>query len=83
MCFIYLPPNDLIDNTEIEKLINQLPRTFITDLRVIMLVGDAQTHKKIIIVENINNNLRLYNNKKQTFIHSATNSTIDLFISLL
>ena len=87
ICSLYIPPHDPINEKELNKLIQQLPRPFI-------LMGDFNSHniiwgskdtnqrgRKIEKIIN-NNNLYLLNNKTQTYLSpaSGTYSAIDLTI---
>ena len=85
ICFIYIPPHDAINESEINNILQQLPTPFI-------LLGDFNSHNtmwgcsstnhKGKTLENIinNNNLCLFNKKSPTHLDpsSATYSAIDL-----
>ena len=87
ICSIYIPPHDAINESEINKILQQLPTPFI-------LLGDFNSHNttwgcrstnhKGQTLENINNNnnLCLVNKKSPTHLDpsSATNSAIDLIL---
>ena len=87
ICSIYLPPNDQINEAELENLLQQLPKPFI-------IMGDFNSHNNIWRCRDTNrkgrqidfinkNNLLLYNDKSYTYLHPATGSysAIDLTIS--
>ena len=89
LCSIYIPPNDPINENEIDNLLLQLPKPFI-------LMGDFNSHNNIwgcidtnqkgkLVEATINrNNLCLYNNNKSyTYLHPASGSysSIDLTLS--
>lgn len=87
-CSLYLPPNDTLDKRELDELIRQLPKPFI-------LMGDFNNHSEMWgnkdtnrrgkIIEELyidQNQLCLYNNGANTYLHPATGtlSAIDLTI---
>ena len=86
ICSIYLPPNEPINNNEIENLIQQLPKPFILmgDFNSHNIIwGSKDTNQKGKQVEDLinRNNLCLHNNNKSyTYLHPASGSysSIDL-----
>ena len=87
VCSVYIPPNKEPKQLELNKLIEQLPRPF-----VIMgdfnshneIWGSKKTDKKGKVIESLLNQdqLCMYNNKSNTYLHPATGtySAIDLSI---
>ena len=87
VCSIYIPPSKEIKESELDNLIEQLPRHFI-------IMGDFNSHneiwrsmktdKKGKIIEPLLNRhqLCIYNNRSNTYLHPATGtySLIDLTI---
>ena len=87
VCSIYIPPNEEIKESELNNLIEQLPRPFIT-------MGDFNSHheiwrskktdKKGKIIESLLNKCQfcIYNNRTNTHLHPATGtySAIDFTI---
>ena len=84
---IYIPPSKEIKESELNNLIEQLPRPFII-IGVFNshneIWGSKKTDKKDKIIESLSNmqQLCIYNNKSNTYLHSAkgTYSVIDLTI---
>ena len=88
ICSIYIPPHDPINESKLNKLIEQIPKPHI-------LLGDFNSHntvwgclqnnKKGKDLENIinSNNLCTLNNKSPTYLHSLTGSysAIDLTLT--
>ena len=88
VCSIYLPPNDTLQQRDLNSLINQLPTPF-------LLLGDFNAHNPLwgspdtnsrgIIIEDIitNSCLCILNNGDNTYFHepSKTFHAIDLIIS--
>ena len=87
MCSVYISPNKEPKELELNNLIEQLPRPFV-------IMGDFSNHNGIwgskktdkkskVIVSLLNQNqLCMYNNKSNTYLHPATGtySAIDLSI---
>ena len=83
LCSLYIPPDQIFTQQELENLIQQLPKPFI-------LTGDFNSHNEIWfdkktdikgrIVENfiLENNLCLLDENKFTFCRGNTQSHIDL-----
>ena len=89
ICSIYIPPNDNINETELDNLLQQLPKPYI-------LMGDFNSHNELWGCRDTNskgrnmesfinrNNICLYNNNKtNTYLSpaSGTYSAIDLTMS--
>jgi len=87
LCSIYLPPNTIVDITDLNALLAQLPSP-------VLLCGDFNAHSPLWgcssldikgkICEDFmnNNNLLLLNNKTSTYLHSATGSRTSIDLSL-
>lgn len=86
ICNVYFPPNETLNETEINNLLNQLPQSF-------LLVGDFNCHNTLwgslhtnskgIMIEKVINNfdLNLMNENQHTHINYNGNfSAIDLSI---
>ncbi|GBN82501.1 putative RNA-directed DNA polymerase from transposon X-element, partial [Araneus ventricosus] len=87
VCSLYLPPNQSVDQTQLNNLISQLPVTF-------LLLGDLNGHSPLWGSPNSNtrgtqivqlltdHNLCLLNTNKPTYFHQPTKTfhTIDLAI---
>ena len=88
LCSIYVPPSDNLRQQELDDLVQQLPKPFI-------LLGDFNSHNPLwgSISTNdkgkkiedfiANNNLSLFNDGSDTYLHpgSGTYSAIDLSIT--
>ena len=82
LCCIYIPPNDNLNITELQRLIDQLPKPF-------LLLGDFNTHNEIWGSRNHNrrgkeietfmtiNNLICLNTGESTYMSYQTASAID------
>ena len=88
ICSIYIPPQDPINEEQLNNLINQLPKPYILmgDFNNHnILWGSRTTNKRGQTLEKIinNNNLCLHNRKAQTHLSSSsgTFSAIDLTLS--
>ena len=88
ICSIYIPPQDPINEEQLNNLINQLPKPYILmgDFNSHnILWGSRTTNKRGQTLEKIinNNNLCLHNQKAQTHLSSSsgTFSSIDLTLS--
>lgn len=83
ICSIYIPPHEPIEETTLNKLIEQLPRPFLLlgDFNSHNIIwGSKNTNKKGKNLENVINNLCLLNDKSNTYLHPAFGiySAIDL-----
>ena len=78
---VYIPPNEEPKESEMNNLIEQLPRLFIIMGDFNEIWGSKKTDKKGKVIESLLNQhqLYMYNNKSNTYLHSATGtySTID------
>ena len=88
ICSMYIPPQDPINEEQLNNLINQLPKPYILmgDFNSHnILWGSRTTNKRGQTLEKIinNNNLCLHNRKAQTHLSSSsgTFSAIDLTLS--
>ena len=87
VCSIYIPPQDAINENELNNILQQLPTPFIflgdfNSHNTMWCCGSTNQNSKTLenIINDDNNNLCFFNKKSQTHIDpsSATYSAIDL-----
>ena len=87
LCSIYIPPSYSLGGNELDQLISQLPSPFILtgDMNAHSTIwGNTQNNNKGNTLENFieHNELCLWNDNTQTYIHPATGSTSAIDLSL-